>query len=66
MSVEVKTRKGEPVEKALRRLKRKLEREGTIRDARDKRYFKKPSEKKQRKKKELAFQDMLRRRHRDK
>ena len=42
MSVEVRLRKGEAMEKALRRLKKKLDREGVIRDIRQKRYFEKP------------------------
>jgi small subunit ribosomal protein S21 len=46
---EVKLKKGEPVEKALRRLKKKLDREGTLREARAHRHFEKPSEKKRRK-----------------
>ena len=41
MPVEVKLRKGEAMEKALRRLKKKLDREGVIRDVRQKRYFEK-------------------------
>ena len=32
MSIEVKVRKGEPMERALRRLKKRLDREGVIRD----------------------------------
>lgn len=46
---EVKIRKGESVEKALRRLKKKLDREGIMRDIRAKRHFEKPSEKRRRK-----------------
>ena len=46
---EVKLKKGEPVEKALRRLKKKLDREGTLREARAHRHYEKPSEKKRRK-----------------
>lgn len=65
MSVEVKTRKGETVDKLLRRLKKKLDREEIIIQARDKRYFKKPSEVKKLKTKELAFTDKLRRRYAD-
>jgi len=42
-------KKGEPVEKALRRLKKKLDREGTLREARAHRHFEKPSEKRRRK-----------------
>ena len=48
------------MEKALRRLKKRLDREGTIRDARAKRYFEKPSEIKRRKKKVMTFSNMLR------
>ena len=63
MSVEVKIRRGEPMERALRRLKKKLDREGVIRDVRSKRYFEKPSEVKRRKKKVMDFSNMLRLRH---
>ena len=48
---EVKLKKGEPVEKALRRLKKKLDREGTLREARAHRHYEKPSEKRRRKEK---------------
>jgi small subunit ribosomal protein S21 len=41
MSVEIKIRKGETVDKALRRLKKKIDREGIIKDARAKRGFEK-------------------------
>ena len=60
MAVEVRIRKGEPMERALRRLKKKLDREGVIRDVRAKRYFEKPSEIRRRKKKVAAFSNMLR------
>ena len=60
MSLEVKVRKGEPMERALRRLKKRLDREGVIRDVRAKRYFVKPAQAKRRKKKELDFNNMLR------
>lgn len=60
MSVEVKIRKGEPMERALRRLKKKLDREGVIRDVRSKRYYEKPSEVRRRKNKVQAFNNMLR------
>lgn len=63
MPVEVKVRKGEPTERALRRLKKKLDREGIIRDVRAKRYFEKPCEVKRRKKKVANFNNMLRRRY---
>jgi len=60
MPVDVNIRKGESVERALRRLKKRLDREGVIRDARAKRYFEKPSEVKRRKKKVAAFSNYLR------
>ena len=46
---EVKVRKGEPLDKALRRLKKKLDKEGTMREIRAHRHYEKPSEKKRRK-----------------
>lgn len=46
---EVKVRKGESVDKALRRLKKKLDKEGTMREIRAHRYYEKPSERKRRK-----------------
>jgi small subunit ribosomal protein S21 len=49
---EVRLKKGESVDKALRRLKKKLDREGTLREARVRRNYEKPSEKKRRKAKE--------------
>ena len=45
-------KKGESVDKALRRLKKKLDREGTLREARVRRNYEKPSEKRRRKAKE--------------
>ena len=60
MAIEVQVRKGEPAERALRRLKKRLDREGVIRDVRAKRYFEEPSQAKRRKTKELDFNNMLR------
>jgi|TARA_B100001094_G_scaffold297680_1_gene320980 small subunit ribosomal protein S21 len=60
MPLDVKVRKGEPMDRALRRLKKRLDREGVIRDVRAKRYFEKPSQSKRRKNKELDFNNMLR------
>jgi len=48
------------MERALRRLKKRLDREGVIHDVRAKRYFEKPSQAKRRKRKELDFNNMLR------
>ncbi|GBL23976.1 MAG: hypothetical protein RJB43_1114 [Verrucomicrobiota bacterium] len=60
MSVEIKIRKGETVDKALRRLKKKIDREGIIKDARAKRGFEKPAERRRRKKKVKKFGAYLR------
>lgn len=49
---EVRLKKGESVDKALRRLKKKLDREGTLREARARRNYEKPSERRRRKLKE--------------
>lgn len=46
---EIRLRKGESVEKALRRLKKKLDREGTLREVRARRAYEKPSERRRRK-----------------
>lgn len=43
-TVEVKLKRGEKVERALKRLKRKLDRENILQEYRDRRYYKKPSE----------------------
>ena len=63
MSIEIKIRKNEPVDRALRRMKKKLERENIIKDVRAKRYNEKPCERRRRKQKVMAFTAMLRRRH---
>jgi len=63
MSIEVKIRKGEPMERAIRRLKRRLDRESIIKDVRAKRYFEKPSEVRRRKRKVADFNNMLRNRY---
>ena len=46
---EVKLKKGEPVEKAIRRLKKRLDREQTLQQFRLRRRFEKPSARKRRK-----------------
>ncbi|HPF99204.1 MAG TPA: 30S ribosomal protein S21 [Kiritimatiellia bacterium] len=46
---EVKVRRGESVDKALRRLKKKLDKEGIMREIRAHRHFEKPSERRRRK-----------------
>ena len=63
MSIEIKIRKNEPVDRAIRRMKKKLDRENIIKGVRAKRYYEKPCEKRRRKEKVMAFTAMLRRRH---
>lgn len=63
MSIEIKIRKNEPIDRAIRRMKKKLERENIIKGVRAKRYFEKPCEKRRRKEKVQAFTQMLRRRY---
>ena len=48
MPSEVQTKRGEPIDKALRRLKKKLDREGVLRELRNRRHYEKPSEIKRR------------------
>lgn len=62
---EIKLKKGEPVEKALRRLKKKIDREGTLKVVRNHRHYEKPSEKKRRKMKVARFSAMLSARYAD-
>jgi len=62
---EIKLRKSEPVDRALRRLKKKVEREGTLHTARAKRHYEKPSERRRRKEKVARFSAMLSARYAD-
>ena len=62
---EIKLKKGEPVERALRRLKKKVDREGTLKVVRNHRHFEKPSEKRRRKEKAARFSAMLTARYAD-
>ncbi len=45
---EVRSRKGEPIDRVLRRLKKKLDKEGTMKELRNRRHYEKPSEEKRR------------------
>lgn len=47
--IQVKVKRGEAVERALKRLKKIMDNEGMMRQLRANRYFEKPSEKKRRK-----------------
>jgi len=49
----------------LRRLKKKIDREGTLKEARHHRYFEKPSERRRRKMKVARFAAMLSARYAD-
>ncbi len=62
---EIRLKKGESVEKVLRRLKKKLDREGTLRAVRNRRHFEKPSERRRRKQKVARFSAMLAARYAD-
>ena len=62
---EVRLKKGEPVDKALRRFKKKLDREQTMQQVREHRRFEKPSAKRRRKEKAARFAAMLRARYAD-
>ena len=62
---EIKFRKGERVEKALRRLKKKIDREDTLKAVRNHRHFEKPSEQRRHKEKAARFSAMLRVRYAD-
>ena len=62
---EIKIKKGESLEKALRRLKKRLDREGVLREVRNHRYYEKPSERRRRKMKVARFSAMLNARYAD-
>jgi small subunit ribosomal protein S21 len=62
---EIKLKKGEPVDRALRRLKKKVDREGTLKTVRINRRFEKPSERRRRKEKAARFSAMLSARYAD-
>ena len=51
MSITIEVRKGN-VEQAMRVLKRKVQKEGIVKELRERQYYEKPSAKKRRKKKE--------------
>lgn len=55
----VKVDETEPLEKAIKRFKRMVEKEGVIRDYKMRRYFEKPSSIQHRKNKAMARKQML-------
>ena len=62
---EIRLKKGEPIDKALRRLKKRVDREGTLKTVRNLRHFEKPSERRRRKEKAARFSVMLSTRYAD-
>jgi len=58
MAIEIKIRKNEPIDRALRRMKKKLDRENIIKGVRAKRYYEKPCE--ARRRAELRKQSAIR------
>jgi len=62
---EIKVKKGAPVERALRRLKKKIDREGVLKEVRNHRHYEKPSESRRRKLKIARFSAMLSTRYAD-
>lgn len=62
---EIHLKRGEPVDRALRRLKKKLDREQTLMQVRLRRRFEKPSVRKRKKTKAARFAAMLKARHAD-
>ncbi len=62
---EIRLKKGESVDRALRRLKKKIDREGTLKEVRSHRHYEKPSERRRRKEKVARFSAMLAARYAD-
>lgn len=59
-------REKEPLEYALKRFKKKVENEGTIKEFRERQYYKKPSEKKRQQKKEAIRKAKIKQLRQDK
>lgn len=62
---QINLRKGEPIDRALRKLKKTMLREGVFQEVRDRRYFEKPSVKNRKKMKAARFEAMLKARYAD-
>lgn len=58
--LEVKVKRGQRADKALRILKKKMLREGIFDEVKKRRYFEKPSQKRQKQIKTAKFNNMLR------
>ena len=61
--LEVKIKRGQRADKALRILKKKMLKEGIFDEVKKRRYFEKPSQKRQRQIKTAKFNNMLRNKH---
>ena len=61
--LEVKVKRGQRADKALRILKKKMLREGIFDEVKKRRYFEKPSQKRQKQIKTAKFNNMLRNRN---
>ena len=57
--LEVKIHPNESIDRGLKKLKKKMMREGIIKELRRRRYYEKPSEARYRKKKKAKFDAML-------
>ena len=62
---QVTPRPDEPIDKALKRLKKQLDREDVLRECRRRRHFQKPSAVKRQKMKEAKFKAYLKSRYED-
>ena len=62
---QVTPRTDEPIDKALKRLKKQLDRDDVLRECRRRRYFTKPSAVKRQKMKEAKFKAYLKSRYED-
>jgi len=49
MSIEIKLKKNEHIDRAIKRLKRSIDKEGLIKDLKERKYFVKPGDKKRNK-----------------
>lgn len=61
MSIQLKLKKGESVERGLKRLKKILDKEGIIKTLRDQRYFEKPCVKARKKSQRARIRNRSRR-----
>jgi small subunit ribosomal protein S21 len=57
---EVILKPGETVERALRRLKKRIDREGTLKEARNRRHYEKPSRKRYREMRRKKYNQRIR------